>query len=253
MSVFSGVETAIPEYALAKNQEESQANVDLFHAAEKGNLKSAKAAVASGGTPHFFYHPEDQKNSLHVASQGGHLEVVKYLLSVGAGLDVETGMDQSSSLVLAAQEGHLDVLSYLLSQGSDVNSRNMYGNSSLHQACRQGRFDIIDVLIENKAYINITNNKDSTPLHFICYTEDKNLNIPADVAKFIKAGADINAADSRGVVPLMAACTSGRLDLVKLLVSQGCDVALKDSSGRTAADIAHFFGNTSIVSYLKSL
>ena len=124
MSVFSGVETAIPEYALAKNQEESQANVDLFHAAEKGNLKSAKAAVASGGTPHFFYHPEDQKNSLHVASQGGHLEVVKYLLSVGAGLDVETGMDQSSSLVLAAQEGHLDIIRFLAPLTENPNAPN---------------------------------------------------------------------------------------------------------------------------------
>ena len=72
MSVFAGVENSVPEYALARNQQETQANVDLFNASEKGNLKSAKAAVANGGTPHFFYHPEDQKNSLHVASQGGY-------------------------------------------------------------------------------------------------------------------------------------------------------------------------------------
>ena len=132
MSVFSGVETAIPEYALAKNQEESQANVDLFHAAEKGNLKSAKAAVASGGTPHFFYHPEDQKNSLHVASQGGHLEVVKYLLSVGAGLDVETGMDQSSSLVLAAQEGHFQVARALVDARADTDKSRDDGVTPLY-------------------------------------------------------------------------------------------------------------------------
>ena len=168
MSVFAGVEQSIPEYALAKHQQQTQANVDLFNASEKGNLPSVKAAVANGGTPHFFYHPEDQKNSLHVASQGGHLEVVKYLLSVGATLDVKTGMDQSSSLLLAAQGGHLDVLTFLLSAGADVNSRNMYGNSSLHQASRLGRFDIIDTLLANKASINITNNKMSTPLHFMC-------------------------------------------------------------------------------------
>ena len=209
--------------------------------------------MVNGGTPHFFYHPEDQKNSLHVASQGGHLEVVKYLLSVGAVIDVETGMDQSSSLVLAAQEGHLDVLSFLISAGADVNSRNMYGNSALHQACRQGRHDIIDVLIANKAYINVTNNKMSTPLHFMCYTEEKNVNLPADVIKFIKAGANVNAVDSRGVTPLLAACTSGRLDLVKVLVAEECDTSQKDSSGRSASDVAQFFGHSDITSYLKSL
>ena len=254
MSVFAGVEKSIPEYALAKNQQETQANVDLFNAAEKGNLKSVKAAVANGATPLFFYHPEDQKNSLHVASQGGHLEVVKYLVSVGAAIDVESGMDQSSSLVLAAQEGHLNVLSFLISAGADVNSRNMYGNSSLHQACRLGRHDIIDVLIANKAYINITNNKMSAPLHFICYTEEKNINVPSDVIKFIKAGANVNAVDSRGVTPFLAACTSGRLDLVKVLVTEGsCDISQKDSSGRSAYDIAQFYGHADIASYLKSL
>ena len=49
----------------------------------------------------------------------GHLDVTKYLIIQGVGVD-KIDNDGNTALHLAAQEGHLDVIKYLISQGAEV-------------------------------------------------------------------------------------------------------------------------------------
>ena len=165
MSVFAGVEKSIPEYALAKNHQESQANVDLFNAAEQGNLKSVKAAVANGATPLFFYHPEDQKNSLHVASQGGHLEVVKLLAGKGANVNFKKPRQHTTPLYIASQNGHFDVVKWLVEKGgADLNiAETFFGQTPLYIAAKKGFTEIVELLVLNGANIDKKNLDGHTP------------------------------------------------------------------------------------------
>ncbi|MHB0998594.1 MAG: ankyrin repeat domain-containing protein [Armatimonadota bacterium] len=56
----------------------------------------------------------------------------------------------------------------------------------------------------------------------------------AMVSKLIKGGADVNAANSNGITPLMLAALSSDPEITKLLLDGGANVNAKDSEGETA-------------------
>ena len=62
----------------------------------------------------------------------------------------------------------------------------------------------------------------------------------SEVRDLIKAGADINARNGNGTTPLMYAKThafsTGKTDIMKLLLEHGADPQLQDNAGKTAAD-----------------
>ena len=73
--------------AKAKKAEVSQRDLDkgLWVAASEGNLKEVQALKGKGANPTWFnpWEPPGrglQFNALHVASGGGHIEIVKYLV-----------------------------------------------------------------------------------------------------------------------------------------------------------------------------
>jgi ankyrin repeat protein len=132
---------------------------------------------------------------LHVASQFGHLDVVKWLLDHNA--DVHVHDDKGDTpLHLAAIEGHLEVARILLEHNAEVNSRNndgstplllrhivdtlmLYGycwttmrmctstttKETLHYITqRQGHLEVARILLERNAEVNSRNNDGYTPL-----------------------------------------------------------------------------------------
>ncbi len=55
---------------------------------------------------------------LRRASENGHLEIVKYLVSQGVNVHTRSNY----ALRFASQNGHLEVVKYLLSQEADVHA-----------------------------------------------------------------------------------------------------------------------------------
>ena len=93
-------------------------NIELFEAASDGSVEGVSAALRKGGDPNYFHHPEDQKNSLHVACEHGYLDIVKLVLQNGAFIDAIASASQSTPLILAAQSGKEVVVAYLISKGA---------------------------------------------------------------------------------------------------------------------------------------
>jgi ankyrin repeat protein len=58
-----------------------------------------------------------------MASQNGHIEVVRALLDKGADVSSERD-DGATALAMASQSGHPDVVQVLLGQGSKGTNRN---------------------------------------------------------------------------------------------------------------------------------
>ncbi|MCL2888261.1 MAG: ankyrin repeat domain-containing protein [Elusimicrobia bacterium] len=73
------------------------------------------------------------------------------------------------------------------------------------------------------------------------------------VEEFLNNGADVNyrAQDTQDTI-LMDACFNGDENIVKLLLSRGADINLKDNSGCTAVASAAFMGRREIVDFLAS-
>ena len=70
--------------------------------------------------------------------------------------------------------------------------------------------------------------------------------------KFLTHGADINSVTANGLSSLMLAAKSGHDDIVKLLLRNKADTALRDDNKLNAIDHALASNNTIIASFVEA-
>lgn len=76
----------------------------------------------------------------------------------------------------------------------------------------------------------------------------------ADVAaSLLKAGAPVDAADSKGVTPLYLAAVYGHADVARLLIGRGADVNARTNEGNSPVVIAAVYGHDDVVRLLVGL
>lgn len=241
-----------PDYLLEKNQDQvDQENIDLFNYVQTGSLPGVKAALIRGGKPNVFFRQFDWKNSLHIACEKGFTDIVEHLLDNGGVADSRAAASQATSLILGAINGYTQIIRLLLANGAIVNLSNGYGNTALHEACRHGHYEIIKLILEAGAHINQINKKGSSPLHFLCYGEDPEAFPLTLFQLLLSAGADLAIKDGTGLTPLLVACSSGRLDVVKLFIQHGADVSVVDEKKKGAYDIAVFYNKKDVATYFS--
>lgn len=145
-------------------------------------------------------------------------------------------------------------LSLLLSYASfDINSGNHKQLSyNLLNATRKNSTSIAELLIYKGADVN-TVDKDSppghswTPLYFALLNENAPL-----VKLLISKGANVNLKDDDGWTPIIQAVHNNSLEFVKLLVEAGADVNSQTNEGLTPLRIAEQRNAHDIANYLIS-
>lgn len=102
---------------------------------------------------------------LLLAARRGSMEVCDEILgSCNVRVDVHDEAHKTP-LLLASEEGHLSVVKLLLSKGADVHARDSVGMTPLHMAAWQGHRSIAQALIAQNADVNACNSIGQTPLH----------------------------------------------------------------------------------------
>lgn len=102
----------------------------------------------------------------------------------------------------------------------------------VHLAALRGNIKALELLANHGINLNIRAKDGSTALTFVCIK-----NIDKAAVLLIEIGADINAADGRGMTPLHYAATRNRL-LTKHLIKAGADTGKKNKYGETPLDFA---------------
>ncbi|XP_069972992.1 putative ankyrin-containing lipoprotein Lxx09580 [Penaeus vannamei] len=110
----------------------------LQSAAGDGDLAGVIAALAAGANIDGF---EGERTALTAAAEGGHYDVVEYLLDEGASIDLRE-KSKFTALMLAAQGGHLDVVRLLVERGADVTATKTQTNDALHYAIQGAHLDV---------------------------------------------------------------------------------------------------------------
>jgi ankyrin repeat protein len=173
------------------------------------------------------------KTPLIYAAQSGDVATIRVLLAANARVDARSN-DQWTPLTMAAMRGTAESLEVLLQAGANVDARNKWGQTALIAAAAAGDADKITTLLKFQADPNARDQEGNTALAKVV-----GAGVNGSLAtKLLEAGADVNAANDEGMTPLMKAADRGDRDMLVLLLNAGAKPALKDRSGRTAADWA---------------
>lgn len=103
---------------------------------------------------------------MHEAAQNGSVEMLKWLVSKKADINIRSTVRQSTPLMLAAAGGHIDAMMFLLSKGAvaHVNDLDNKGMSALHYTAVFGAPEHADILMICGADKNIRSKLNRLPL-----------------------------------------------------------------------------------------
>ncbi len=126
------------------------------------------------------------------------------------------------------------------------------GNTSLHLAIMNPdphkRLDLVKRAIKVEGCdVNARNKHGSRPIHLAVEMENE-----ACVAKLIQCKADLEVLDDDGLSPLMRACRSGNLKLIKALVNGGAKVSGPNAQGETPLHYASAREHVECAAFLVS-
>ena len=130
----------------------------------------------------------------------------------------------------AAQKGDAALVRSLVSQKADVNALQADGSTALHWIVRSDDLETADLLIHAGANVAAANRRGITPLDLACLNGSA-----AMLRKLLDAGANPNAAHPDGQTPLMTAARTGNPDAVRVLLDKGAAVNAKDSIAEQTA------------------
>lgn len=203
--------------------EEASDRASLVLAAKDGNLPMVQSLLEKGVSPNV--RDSEGVPALMWASEGGHIDIVKFLLDEGADVNAKRTKDGTTVLMETAEEGHTDVVKLLLERGAKVNvKRTKDGITALMEAADKCHADIIRLLLDKNAEVNAKTTDDGTT----ALMEASDEGCTETVKLLLDKGAKVNIQrTTNGTTALMEAAEGGRIEIVRLLLDKGADVNKK--------------------------
>ncbi|PNP46422.1 hypothetical protein THARTR1_10744 [Trichoderma harzianum] len=192
-------------------------------------------------------------SAVHAAVNGGHMNVVEFLVSRGA------NVNSQSPLFVHIPERDTHLLGYLLNQGMNLDMQDEQHGTALHKAITIENSTHFELLLERGADINALSEKLGTPLQAACVTIERYTpgklwsddGILHNIEKLLDSGADPNIRGGKYATALQAACSTSyymiesATKVVRLLIEHGADVNVQGGrwgSALHAAAASKYFG-----------
>ncbi|CAI5977231.1 unnamed protein product [Closterium sp. NIES-65] len=177
------------------------------------------------------------------AASRGDIEHLKRLIKAGANAG-KADYDGRTPLHLAAAGGYDEVVRFLLLEGADVNSMDNFGTTPLLEALRAGNDSTAKILTEKHGTVNLQ--EAGTDLCNAVMRGDTGL-----LRRLLVNGVNPNAADYDLRTPLHIASAEGFVQVARLLVEHGADVAALDRWGNSSLDEARRCGSLPLIHLLE--
>ncbi|KAL4239334.1 hypothetical protein ACF0H5_000151 [Mactra antiquata] len=124
----------------------------IHDAARTGDLERMQALIK--------YYPDMKQSKdefgmtpLHVATESGRLDIVKWLTALGVNLNTETQTGYTA-IHLAAMNGHLNCMIVLAAMGATLTCRSVDKQTPLHVAAMNGKLECVKWLIANRSSLS---------------------------------------------------------------------------------------------------
>lgn len=219
-----------------------QCSTALMYATSMGHLSCVRKLLQCKASPNIG-RISDNCTPLMWAITKNHLDIMIELLSYNADFNAirKNGI---SALMIASELGHLDIVKYLLTlQYLKVNLKTFdMGMTALHYACQSGHLEIVDELIGNyDTDISDTESEGFTPL--IIAVQENHLLIARSL---LMKGANVHIKDSYGKTALTYATENANYDIVRELILYGA----KDDDNLTSLITGYENDSNEIVNLL---
>ena len=155
------------------NARNSDGTAPLHEAAGAGMLSLTKDLIERGADmdarlgelPGNVYEPGRGGGTTPflAAARGGHVDVMKFLLSMGANPHDQSD-DGAGSVMFATRSLDIEAVRLLVELGADVNAVPTNHPTAIHTAIRFGKNDIVEYLAESNADLKIRDHNNRTPL-----------------------------------------------------------------------------------------
>lgn len=190
----------------------------LLLAAEKGYREICEILLKAGADPRTP--GKDKRNALHTAVAFGKVEVVRLLSTNPQVKNSQTATDLETPLIIAVDMGHIEICEILIKAGVDPLFANKYGRNALHQATRKENTKIVEMLIgANRELLNSKTLKfQITPLMIAAERGHA-----AIFEMLLKAGADPEVRNSKGINALQIASAAKNQKIVDILLKKKKD------------------------------
>uniref|UniRef100_A0A0D6R704 Uncharacterized protein n=1 Tax=Araucaria cunninghamii TaxID=56994 RepID=A0A0D6R704_ARACU len=160
---------------------------------------------------------------------------------------------KDDDLFKAAESGNLEVFQRLAEDQLQLNRarsiRNEDSRSLLHVAAAAGHHQIVCILgagvDPSVSGVNSSDEEGWTPLHSAVSSGKDNV-----VEVLLQAGADVSMANKGGRTALHYAASKGRLNIAQILISHGAKVNQKDKFGCTPLHRAASAGHSQLCELL---
>jgi ankyrin repeat protein len=138
-------------------------------------------------------------------------------------------MSKGTPLHVACHKGHLKVVKYLVKMGADVNVSTLNGTTPLYRACQYGHESIVEFLLDHGADINMSRRNGYSPLYIACLKGHLGV-----VKQLLSRGANVNSKCADGTTPFFVAVQFGHVNVVKYILENSTpDVEVRSKDGYT--------------------
>ena len=141
------------------------------------------------------------------------------------------------ALERAIAKGELDSLNLIIQAGADLNRKESYGITRLMSACsgsHPNKYAIMKLLLQHGADPNATDDGgDNLLMRVLSGSSGTRDELDTIAPLLLDHGLDINAKNRNGKTALQLACWWGKLDLVKHLIQRGANIHEVDKAKET--------------------
>ncbi|XP_072406223.1 histone-lysine N-methyltransferase EHMT2-like isoform X2 [Chiloscyllium punctatum] len=209
----------------------------LYLWAKQGELQKVLLMLLDDHDPNFQTDQQSRRMPLHAAAQKGYLEICHILLQAGATVDVCDKL-QRTPLMEAIMNNHYDVVKLLAKHGACVFHKVSARTVSTSAAILPFRCSPVNTFPQELDA--------STCLHHAA----KNGSVQMVHFLLATGQVDLNTQDSGGWTPVIWAAEHKHIEIIKLLLGRGANVALKDNEENICLHWAAFAGSSDIAEVL---
>ena len=295
--------------SLYQNEKLNLVNICLENAILRGDFNQINLLLNNGANINYIS-KNNSNNLLHFACQKDNLKIIDFLLLKG--LDINsTNINGNTPLLFAVDRNQKEVVQFLCKRGANVNLKNKEGSTPLIIATQNGFLSIVKILISFNADINEKDNRffnaltyaigkpdileffflhganaeykdheGNSLIHYAIINGDiqsiqiiinQNINLESngngltpllfatkmnkiEIMKILLSnGANVNAKTKEGYYPLLFAIERSNLNSIKLLVQYDGNIEIKTNQGITPLFAAIARCNIDIVKYLLTI